>query len=188
MISKKTCIIGHRNAKFNDEKLKKLKEFFENLIVNDNVTVFLFGSRSNFDYICHKIITELKTKYFFIQRKCYTCSSETCTLENEKKYWEAVYSHLHKKEVHLLCVDEEVEFKNKWIAGRASYVIRNQAMINDSDICVFYYNENYEPKMRKYSKRSIAYYQPKSGTELAYKYAKQKKKEIINVVDILCNK
>ena len=51
-----------------------------------------------------------------------------------------------------------------------------------------YYNEHYEPKMRKYSKRSISYYQPKSGTALAYKYAELKKKEIINIFDIICKK
>ena len=78
-------------------------------------------------------------------------------------------------------VEEEVEFKNKWKAGKASYVERNQAMINDSDLCVFYYDENYKVDERKYSKRSFTTYQPKSGTWLAYDYAKQKKKEIINV-------
>lgn len=185
MTRKTICIIGHRNAEFDDEKLKKLKELFENLIVYDNVKIFLFGSRSNFDFICHKIVTELKAKYSFIQRKCYTCRSETCTLESERKYWEEVYSNFYKKEVHLLGVEEEVEFKYKWTSGKASYVERNQAMINDCDICVFYYNENYKPNLRKHSKSSVGYYQPKSGTALAYKYAEQKKKQIINVFDIL---
>ena len=54
-------------------------------------------------------------------------------------------------------------------------------MIETSDYCIFYYDENYEPEMRKYSRHSIGYYQPKSGTALAYTYAKQKKKHIINV-------
>ncbi len=85
----------------------------------------------------------------------------------------------------MLGIEKEVEFKDKWITGKAGYVERNQAMINDSDICVFYYNKDYEPQMRKYSKRSISYYQPKSGTALAYKYAIQKKKKIFNVFDIL---
>lgn len=62
---------------------------------------------------------------------------------------------------------------------------RNQAMINDSDYCVFYYDKNYQPEMRKYSKRSIGYYQPKSGTALAYAYAKQKKKIMLNILDKL---
>ncbi len=51
-------------------------------------------------------------------------------------------------------------------------------MINDSDYCMFYYDENYQPEMRKYSKRSIGYYRPKSGTKLAYDYAKQKKRRL----------
>ena len=112
MTSKTSCIIGHRNAEFNEIKIKKLTEFFENLIVNNNVEIFLFGSRSNFDFICHKIVTELKAKYSFIQRKCYTCRSETCTLESERTYWEKAYSNFYKKEVQLLGIEKEVEFKD----------------------------------------------------------------------------
>ena len=50
-----------------------------------------------------------------------------------------------------------------------------------SDYCIFYYDENYQPEVRKYSKRSIGYYQPKSGTALAYNFAKQRKKTLINI-------
>ena len=106
-------------------------------------------------------------------------------LEHEREHYEKIYSSIQKREVHLLGVEEEAEFKNKWKAGKASYVERNHAMINDSDLCVFYYDENYKVDERKYSKRSFTTYQPKSGTRLAYDYAKQKKKEIINVFNKL---
>ena len=66
-------------------------------------------------------------------------------------------------------------------AGKAAYAERNQAMICESDICVFYYNENYQPERRKESKRSIGTYQPKSGTKIAYDYAVKQKKKIINL-------
>ncbi len=66
-------------------------------------------------------------------------------------------------------------------AGIASYVKRNQAMIRESDICVFYYDENYLPKRRKMNKHSISDYQPKSGTAVAYEYAVSKNKKIINI-------
>lgn len=178
---KTVCFIGHRNVELNDEQYDKLKEILESLIVNENAQVFLFGSRSNFDYYCHNAITELKKKYQFIQRKCYTCRHETCILESEREYYDKVYSHLKKREVHLLGVEEEVEHKTKWTSGRASYVERNRAMIDDSDICVFYYDETYLPMERKYSKRCQTTYQPKSGTALAYSYAKSKKKKIINL-------
>lgn len=178
----KTCsFFGHRYTNLNEEQIEKLKNIIEDLIVNKNVQCFLFGSRSDFDYICHKIVSELKEKYPNIQRKCYTCRSETCVLEGEKEHWEEVYSRLRKEKVTLLGVEGEIEHKTKYTSGRANYVERNQAMINDSDYCVFYYDENYQPQSKKYSKRSIGYYQPNSGTALAYKYAKQKKKEIINI-------
>ena len=174
---KTVSVFGHRNVELNDEQYEKLKEILENLIVNENAQVFLFGSRSNFDYYCHEVITKLKEKYTFLQRKRYTCRHETCTLESEREYWEGLYSKWRKREVHLLGVEEEVEHKTKWTSGRASYVERNRAMVDDSDICIFYYDETYMPTERKYSKRCFTY-QPKSGTALAFGYAKQKKKEV----------
>ena len=66
-------------------------------------------------------------------------------------------------------------------AGVASYVERNQAMINSSDICVFYYDENYLPARRKQSRHALSDYQPKSGTKIAFEYAVKKGKQIINV-------
>ena len=181
MCKKSVCFIGHRNAKLEVGKVEKLKSLIQNLIVNENVHVFLFGSRSNFDFLCHKIVTELKDKFPFIQRKCYTCRSESCILECEREHWEDVFGYFEKRQVNLLGFEEEVEFKNKWTAGKAGFVERNQAMINDSDLCIFFYNESYKPEKRKSSKHSLSFYQPKSGTALAFNYAKQKKKKIINI-------
>ena len=66
-------------------------------------------------------------------------------------------------------------------AGKASYVERNQEMINKSDFCVIYYDENYLPPRRRNSKRDLTDYQPNSGTAVAYNYAVRKGKEIVNV-------
>ena len=65
-------------------------------------------------------------------------------------------------------------------AGRASYVERNQEMINKSDFYIVYYDENYAPPKRKNSRRDLTDYQPRSGTKIAYDYAVKKKKKIIN--------
>ncbi len=181
----KICsFFGHRNTTLTNELYEELKRIIDDLIVNKNVQIFLFGSRSDFDFVCHKIVTELKEKYPFIIRKCYTCKNETCILESERTYWEEIYSHFKKEKISLLGVEEEVEHKTKYTSGKASYIERNQAMINDSDYCIFFYNENYKPEIRKYSKQMIGYYQPKSGTKLAYNYAKQKRKIIINLVNL----
>ena len=177
-----TCsFFGHRKIDITQELKEDLKKVLEDLIINKQVDTFLFGSRSNFDYLCHQITTELKQKHPQIKRISYTCPSESCILESERKKWEEIYSHFEKREVHLLGFEKEFEHKTKYTSGKATYVERNQAMINDSNICVFYYDKNYQPAPRKKSKNSINFYQPKSGTALAFNYAKQKKKTIINL-------
>ena len=57
-----------------------------------------------------------------------------------------------------------------------SYVERNQAMIDHCDFCIFYFDENYQPEIEKFSKNSA-----KSGTKLAFEYAKRRKKIIYNI-------
>ena len=172
---------GHRKIEITEELKNRVKKVVEDCIVNYNVSTFLFGSKSDFDYLCHLVVTELKTKYPNIKRVSYTCRNETCVLESKREELEKIYSKVRKTEVHLLGVESEYEHKTKYVSGKASYVERNQAMINDSDFCIFYYDEDYQPKLRKQSKSSMICYQPKSGTALAYAYAKQKKKFLLNI-------
>lgn len=178
----KCSFFGHRKIETTEELTKKLKYTIEELIIKENVTTFLFGSRSEFNHLCHFIVTRLKEEYPGIKRIAYTCRSETCVLENERRKWEDIYPLINGRDAQVLAVEEECEHKTKYNSGRASYVERNQAMVDDSNFCVFYYDENYQPQKRKHSKQSIGYYQPKSGTRLAYEYAKQKRKIVINVI------
>ena len=184
MIPSKTrscSFFGHRNVLITKNLKSQLFELIENLIVNYNVSIFLFGSRSTFDFICHLVVTELKERYPNIKRIAYTCKNETCTLEKERKKLEQTYSYFNKQKIRLLGVEEEYNFKNKYVARKSSYIQRNQAMINNSDFCIFYYDKNYKPPLKKYSKKCVSYYQPQSGTNLAYTYAQQKNKIIINI-------
>ena len=175
------CFVGHRKIEDTGELRTKVIEIIENLVIKEKVDTFLFGSKSDFDELCHSVVTELKEKYPDLQRRAYTCRGEACILEKDRLYWEDISSWVEKREVYFLGVEEEIEHKNKWSAGRASYVERNQAMIDDSDYCIFYYNPDYKPPRRKYSKRSVGYYQPKSGTQIAFDYAKRKCRKIINL-------
>ena len=181
----KTCsFFGQRKIQYTDELRKKITQTVEDLIVNQGVQNFLFGSRSAFDEVCHLVVTQLKEKYQNLQRIAYTCKSETCVLDGEKEKWEKIYARFQKQNVYLLVVEKEVEHKTKYTAGRASYVERNQAMVNDSDYCIFYYDENYQPEKKTCGKKGGEYYQPKSGTALAYVYARQKKKVVINLLKV----
>ena len=62
------CFFGHRKIDEMAELKNKLYEIIENLIVNERIDTFLFGSKSAFDDLCHKITTELKEKYPHIKR------------------------------------------------------------------------------------------------------------------------
>lgn len=161
----------------------RLFSIIENLIVNEKVSSFLFGSRSQFDDLCHKVVTELKKQYPHIKRICYTTKSETATLEQEREEQEKAYSAVLKKDVRLKGYEEVIRPEKMYSSGKASYVERNQIMIDESDFCVVYYDENYLPPRRKNSPRNLIDYQPKSGTKLAYEYAIVKKKTIVNVIN-----
>jgi len=175
------CFIGHRKINITKEQEQKLKAIIEDLIINNNVSTFLFGSKSEFDSLCHSIVSELKQKHPNIKRIKYTCKSESCLFEDEKEKWQNILSKLEKQNISLNAFEEEFEHKTKYTSGKASYIERNFAMIDDSDYCIFYYDENYKPQKRKYKKSDVFEYQPNSGTSLSFYYAKQKNKFIMNI-------
>ena len=185
-ISKACSFFGHRNTTLTQMQKSKLQDVIEDLIVNHGVERFLLGSRSSFNEICHAIVTDLRNKYPTVKRYAYTCPSEACFLENMREYWEDVFSSYHKRKITFLGVEKEIEHKTKYTAGCGSYVERNQAMIDDSDYCIFYYNEKYLPQRRKISPKYASDYQPKSGTALAYQYANRRLRtgKILGIINL----
>ena len=177
---KSCCFIGHRKIEITEELEREIRDYVEDLIVTEKVKDFLFGSRSEFNELCLKTVSELKVKYPHIRRIAYSCRNETVTLESEREKWERILSGVEKRDIKLFGVEEEREYKTKYVSGKASYVERNRAMIDDCDYCLFYYTEKYVPTQRIRDKRVMCYYQPKSGTAIAYKYAEQKHKNVKN--------
>ena len=164
----KTCsFFGHRNAKATPELCDNLRKTIVYLIKEKGVQRFLFGSKSSFDDLCLKTVTEIQKEYPEIKRT----------------YVRSDYPYIPKqyKDYLLESYDDTLMPSKVENAGAARYVERNQEMINASDFCVFYYNEAYKPPLRKRYRSALSTYQPKSGTKLAYEYAKQKQKEIINL-------
>ena len=169
MENKVCCFIGHRKIQKSPELKEKLLNTIENLITKEDITKFFFGSKSQFDDYCYEIVSELKEKYPYIKRV----------------YVRSAYQHIPDwYEDSLLEHYEDTYFPEHMAkAGRASYVERNQEMINKSDFCIFFYDENYLPPRRRNSRRDLFDYQPKSGTGVAYDYAVKKKVKIINVFE-----
>lgn len=168
MVKNESCsFFGHRNTVTTPELCKNLRQNILCLIKEKGVKRFLFGSASKFDELCLKTVTELQKEYPEILRV----------------YVRSVYPEISKLYERYLLENYDETYMPERIenAGRASYVERNQAMIDASDFCIFYYNKEYKPPIQKLSQRALTGNQPKSGTRLAYEYALRKTKTIINI-------
>ena len=152
-------------------------------LIENGVSQFIFGSRSEFDSLCHSIVTELKEAYPSIIRVAYDTKSEASILEKDKERLDAIYTKLFGKEFDLSAYEEVIKDEKMYVSGKASYIERNELMIDASDYCVFYYDKNYKPPVRNRSKKYACglWTSAKSGTAIAYRYALRKKKKIINV-------
>lgn len=176
-IKGKACsFFGHRKIKITEELKNKIKIMVEDLIITHNVCVFLFGSRSEFNDLCYCIVTELKDRYCEIRRVFYSCKSETCILESERKKYNKIYNQFLIDKFKTLFFEEEFEYNAKYISGRASYVERNYAMIDDSDFCIFYYDKNYKPDKKSIQKIVLAFINQKVGLHWLICMQRERKK------------
>ncbi len=148
----KICsVFGHSEINITKELEENLTTAFKNLI-NEGCEIFLFGGFGMFDELCHRLISELKSTYKNIKR-IYCLSDPRHLRPSKRPKW--LKSEDYEDFVYL-----DLQFD--WWYKRIYF--RNCAMIDKSDVVVFYVEE------RK-----------NSGAYKAYKYAKQKKKRIINL-------
>ena len=150
------CFIGHRTINETEELKLMLCDIIEKLIVENSVDMFLFGSKSRFNSLCHELVTEIKEKYPHIKRTF---------VRAEYQYIDDSYK------AYLLKDYEDTYYPEKIMnSGRAVYVERNYEMIDKSHFCIVYYDEQNAPTTRK------------SGTKIALDYAVKQGKQIINIV------
>ena len=129
------CFFGHRKIDVTDELVNRLKEVVEDLIVEKKIDVFLFGSKSQFDKLCLQVVTEFEKNYPHIKR-IYVRAEFPYIDESYTSYLLKRYDHTYYPERMLN-------------AGMAAYVERNYEMIEKSNYCVIYYDENYMPPKGK---------------------------------------
>lgn len=149
------------------EEIEKLVRDTIYSLLWQGVNHFIFGDHSDFDSLCYEIVTELKNEFPQIRRTHYRTD----------------YPDADDYTLQFLLDGYEDSVCPAGVAGagKAAYVKRNQAMIHDSDICVFYYDEMYQPNCRRQSKTALTDYRQKSGTRLAFDYAKAQEKKMINL-------
>lgn len=174
--SKTCCFIGHRKIIDKEKTIPRLRALLRDLIEGKHVDTFLFGSVSEFNDICHDVTTEFKKEYSNIRRICYVCKSEWACFEKERLERERGFNEFFNSPIVLRGYEEEHKLKKIFKAGKASYIERNKAMINDSNYCVFYYCDKYNPEGNG-----------RSGTRIAYEYAQSVAKRngsLLEIVDI----
>lgn len=152
---KKCCVIGHRKIIETPTLICDIEKTIIRLIKDENVYMFLLGSKSAFTDLCYDVITEVKNKYNHIKR-VYVRAEYPIISDRYESYLKRFY-------------EDSYYYNDKQISGKYNYVKRNQVMIDSSNYCLFYYNSNYNVEKTK------------SGTQLAYEYAVNKKKNIINL-------
>lgn len=161
------CFFGHREIEENETLVNSLNKVIERLIVEEKVGTFLFGSKSQFNKLCYIVVSGLKEKYPYI-RRIYVRAEFPYIDEDYKDY--------------LLEMYEDTYYPEKIIkAGKAAYIERNYEMIDNSNFCVAYYNEDYVPTGKINSQRNLSRKPLKSGTRIAFEYAKKKKVNVINM-------
>ena len=147
------CFIGHRDINKTEELTERLSKIIENLILKEKVVTFLFGSKSEFNSLCYDVVSKLKEKHPQIKRV----------------FVRAEYPEINDDYLDYLHRFYEETYYPKTVegSGKSAYIKRNCEMIDKSEICVFYYNDECLPKRRK------------SGTKIALDYANRKSKNII---------
>ncbi len=158
----KSCsFFGHRDTLQTEELKQKVRETVEQLIVKEGVDIFLFGSRSKFEELCHIVVTDLKERHPQIRRIAYLCKHETACLVGAGTSLTQKIKNVAGRDVYVREFEEIKKSDRVNSAGSACYVERNQLIINSRDFVLVVCDEQSTKK---------------SGTRQAYEYARKKRK------------
>ena len=130
-------------------------EVLTKLVTNEGANIFLFNNGGQFDSDCWEVVSQLKMRTSKIERHYYHGGFD---------YDVGYVSYM--KEFY-----EKVFFPEKGIPLRSH--LRNRKMIDECDVLVTYY---YDLQLEE---------EPKAPVALAVEYAREKKKRIINLYDLL---
>lgn len=150
--TEKVCsCFGHFDVEITDELKARTSEEIDKAIA-DGVRVFLFGGRSDFDELVYEIVTEKRAKNSQLGLKRVFC----VPMERDLRRPQAWLKHKDY---------ESCECPMKTFDGwYKSLYFRNCAMIEQSDLVLFYAEERQN-----------------SGAYKAYKYAVKAHKKIVNL-------
>lgn len=155
----KIAFIGHRKINITNTLKYNLYAAIEKILYDFPDTEFLFGSNSEFDFLCLQTINNLRLRFPYLKRIYVRAKMENLN-ESYEKYLHSIYDNTFFPN----------EIKN---TGKALYVERNKVMIDMCDKLFVYYDPHYTVSTKKG-------FSSNSGTKIAFKYALKSNKEIIN--------
>ena len=143
----RVAFIGHRTIEKTETLIANLNKIIGEILEKDPDTTFYFGSKSEFDSLCLLTVTKYKVKYPNLKR-VYIRTNAPVLSDSYRKYLFQIYDDTYYPK----------EIEN---AGKATYVKRNIYMIDNCDLLITYFREDYVKGS-------------KSGTHIAVEYAKRK--------------
>ena len=149
---KACCFFGHRHIYDKDGSLYNLLVKQVERLIGNGFNEFLFGGYGDFDSLSHRAIKRLKEKYPHIKTAYY--QSYYKPKDERMEYISKQYDSV---------IYPAIEERPKKFAIRYC----NEAIIDDSDFCVFYVERSY------------------GGALQAMQYAKRKKKASVNLAEQL---
>ena len=151
-MEEKICsFFGHREIEETEELRATVKAEILNS-VDFGCRIFYFGGYGRFDSLCYELLTELKSEHPELDLKTTYCVSQEKYLRKNVRYF--------RREDY----DEVIYLLPTFDGWYKSIYYRNCAMIDASDYIIF-----------------LAENRESSGAYKAYKYAKTKKKKIVNL-------
>ena len=151
----KTCaFFGHRKICYNNDLSKKITELVESLVIEKDVSNFIFGGFGEFDELCHKIITSLQKKYLHIKR-LYCVTDEKFLRESKRP------KNLRKEDY-----EQFIYFSPSFDYWYTRIYYRNCEIVENSQFIIFYADNKKD-----------------SGAYKTLQYAKKRKKEYINLFE-----
>ena len=155
-LTKSCSVFGHRKINISNELKEVLRKILEEMIQSRGVEVFYFGGFGDFDDLCYQVVSELKDKYPHIKR--IFCLYDP---RHQKKSKRPKWLQEEEYEEYLYL---DMQF-DCWYT-RIYY--RNCEIIKNSDFVLFYVINK-----------------SKSGAYKAMQYAKKRKKQYINVANVI---
>ena len=154
MKSNQICsVFGHREINNVNFLEKVLYSLFYDIYFNFGIREVWFGGLGEFDELCWQVVTDLKNSY-------------NLKFERVLCLWDERHLRVSKRPEWLKDGDyERLEYLSFFDYWKNRIFFRNRAMIDSSDLVVFYVGDNKE----------------KSGARSALEYAKKCKKNYINI-------